>query len=226
MSVNGLGSSYGGAYSSANSTRVSALGLSASSDTTKAHSSAVTNSSNSVVVNISDNGRAASAQATELLSFEDVGMAARAKLDALIQQTAQKAGISPQSVNVQAIQVADYSGFSDQELAAISLNSSKNFSVAEKDEAGAVLNARVAASLEPYRAATNAGDRRGHAMAINALYDKMSPEVRNALGWTPTMMAANNKMLNGDEERFGKLEFAGIFSQLQTAALHGGLSLS
>src|ERR1035437_141898 len=220
MSVNGLGSSYGSVSSSTTYTNVSPLGLSASTDTTKAESSAATTSSNSVVVNISDNGKAASAQATEQLSFKDVGTGARAKLDTLIQQAAKKAGISPQAVNVGAIGVIDYTGFSDQELAAMAQNSSKNFSALEGDSARGMLAYRVAVSLEPYRAATNAGDRRGHAMAINVLYDKMSPEVRQALGWTPKMMAANNNMLHGDEKKFGKLESAGIFSQLQTAAFN------
>lgn len=216
MSILGLSSQTANLYSKTVDTKTS-------NQATSPNVTADPAATESSVVNLSSASRLLADKAS---TFADVGTAARAKLDTLIQKTAQKTGISPQAVNVQAIQVADYSGFSDQELAAISLNSSKNFSVAEKDEAGAVLNARVAASLEPYRAATNAGDRRGHAMAINALYDKMSPEVRSALGWTPTMMAANNKMLDGDEKRFGKLEFAGIFSQLQTAALHGGLSLN
>ena len=212
MSILGLGTSTTNIYSQ------SVAGQANSSATTAPQ--ATTDSS---IVGLSS---AAKQLAKSANTFEDVGIGARAKLDALIQKTAQKTGVSPHAVNVQAIQVSDYSGFSDQELAAMSLNSSKNFSVAEIDEAKAVLAARMAVSLEPYRAATNAGDRRGHTMAINALYDKMSPEVRSALGWTPTMMISNNSMLHGDSERFGKQDPSSILNQLRSAALNGGLSFN
>lgn len=172
------------------------------------------------IVSLSNSGKQA---ITEELSFKDIGSSAREKLDILRKQAAEKTKGSANTVDIQKV---DYSSFSDQELAAMAQNSSKNFTEEEQIHAQGWLNERVRVALEPYRAATNAGDRRGHAMAINVLYDKMSPEVRSALGWTPTMMAANNAMLNGDEERFGKLEFAKIFSQLQSAAANGGISLN
>lgn len=216
MSIASLGSPTANLYSKTANTKNS-------SQTSSANAMASEAAADSSVVNLSTASRQL---AEKTSSFADVGTAARAKLDTLIQQAAKKAGISPQAVNVQAVGVVDYSGFSDQELAAMALNSSKNFSTAEGEQARGVLAYRAAVSLEPYRAATNAGDRRGHAMAINVLYDKMSPEVRSALGWTPTMMAANNQMLDGDEKRYGKLESASIFHWLQSAALNGGLSLS
>jgi hypothetical protein len=226
MSVNGLGGSYSNASSSVSYTKVAGLAQSGSTNTTKAGSSAATAATNGVIVNISDSGKAASAQATTEPSFKDVGMAARTKLDGLKQQAAEKTGTTVSSVNVQLPGVIDYSLFSDQDLASMDLNSSGNFSQSERDQAGGMLNERLRVSLETYRGATDLGDRRGHAMTIDALYKQMSPEVRNAMGWTPTMMAANNHMLAGDDAKFGKLSTLGIFANLQATQAQGGLSFS
>jgi hypothetical protein len=144
-------------------------------------------------------------------------------LDALKQQAADKTGTTASSVNVQLPGVIDYSSFSDQEVAAMSLNSSRNFSKDEQIQAQGILGERMRVSLETYRGATNLGDRRGHAMTIDALYKQMTPEVRSALGWTPTMMMANNQMLAGDESKFGKLDISGILANLRTTKAHGGL---
>ena len=232
MSVNGLGSSYSNTSSSALYTNAPGIDQSGSTDitkaknstdTTKAGSSVVNTSNNSVVVNISDSAKAALAQVTTEPSFKDVGMAARAKLDALKQQAAIKTGTTASSINVGQAGLIDYSSFSDQELAAMQLNSSGNFSQTEKDQAGGMLGERMRVSLETYRGVTNLGDRRGHAMTIDLLYNEMTPEVRTALGWTPTMMAANNHMLAGDEAKFGKLDISGVFENLRTTQTQGGL---
>jgi hypothetical protein len=186
MNINSLGGSYSNASSSATGTNVSSLGQSSSTDTAKAGNSVSTATNNGVIVNISNSGKSASTQATEQLSFKDVGMAARAKLDALKQQVAEKTGTTASLVNVQQADF-DYSSFSDQELAAMNLNSSGNFSKTERDAAQGMLNERLRVSLETYRGATNSGDRRGQAMTIDLLYNQMTPEVRSALGWTPAM---------------------------------------
>ncbi|MDO8651947.1 MAG: hypothetical protein Q7R66_07150 [Undibacterium sp.] len=223
MSINSLGSSYNNASSSVTHTNAPGIDQSGSTDTTKAGNSAATTSNNSVVVNISDSGKAASAQVTTEPSFKDVGMAARAKLDVLKQQAATKTGTTVSSLNIQQAGLMDYSSFSDQELAVMDLNSSGNFSKDEQDEAGGWLAERMRVSLETYRGVTNLGDRRGHAMTIDLLYNEMTPEVRSALGWTPTMMAANDHMLAGDEAKFGKLDISGVFENLRTTQTQGGL---
>lgn len=105
----------------------------------------------------------------------------------------------------------------------MNLNSSGNFSKDERDQAQGMLSERVGVSLETYRGATNLGDRRGHATTIDLLYKQMTPEVRSALNWTPTMMAANDQMLAGDESKFGKLDILGILTNLRTTKAHGGL---
>ena len=223
MNINSLGGSYSNASSSATGTNVSSLGQSSSTDTAKAGNSVSTASNNGVIVNISNSGKSASTQATEQLSFKDVGMAARAKLDALKQQVAEKTGTTASLVNVQQADF-DYSSFSDQELAAMNLNSSGNFSKTERDAAQGMLNERLRVSLETYRGATNSGDRRGQAMTIDLLYNQMTPEVRSALCWTPAMIMANDQMLAGDEDKLGKLDISGVLTNLQTTQAHVGLS--
>lgn len=220
MGVNILGCSYNHAFSNVTHTKVPGLAPSGSTDTTTDGNRATTALSG-VVVNISDSAKAASAHAATEPSFKDVDMAARAKLDALKQQAAGKTGTEPSSVNLNHV---DYSSFSDQELAAMNLNSSGNFSTDEKIQAQGILGERLRVSLETYRGFTDLGDRRGHAMTIDALYAQMTPEVRSALGWTPTMMAANDRMLVGDEEKFGKLPVSGILANLLATQAVGGLT--
>jgi hypothetical protein len=223
MSIKSLDGSYSNASTNVSHTKVSGLAPSGNTNTTKPGNSATTASTTSVIVNISDSGKAALTQAATEPSFKDVGMAARTKLDALKQKAAEKTGTTVGSVNLNYV---DYSSFSDQDLAAMNLNSSGNFSKNEQIQAQAMLNEKLRVSLETYRGVTNLGDRRGHAMTIDALYKQMTPEVRSAMGWTPTMMAANDHMLAGDEEKFGKLPMSGILANLQATQAHGGLTFA
>lgn len=219
MTAISLNSSYGSTPSRGLPINISDQSQKQGTAATKAEAtSAGSGAGSEVLVQISDKAKAAASAA---LSFKDVGMAARAKLDMVKEEAAAKIGGSAFSINLNKV---NYSSFSDQELAAMKLNSSGNYSQDEQIQAEAMLNERVRVSLETFRGATNAGDRRGHAMTINALYDKMTPEVRSALNWTPTMMAANNRMLQGDETRFGKLDFAEILLNIHTAQTNGGLN--
>jgi hypothetical protein len=223
MSINSLNGSYNSASSSATNNKMSGFEQSDSMNSTKAGDIATATANKDVVINISDSAKVALAQANAEPSFKDVGIVARAKLDALKQQAADKTGTTASSVNVQLPGVIDYSSFSDQEVAAMNLNSSGNFSKDEQIQAGGILGERMRVSLETYRGATDLGDRRGQAMTIDLLYKQMTPEVRSALNWTPAMMAANDQMLAGDESKFGKLEISGILANLRTTKAHGGL---
>jgi hypothetical protein len=176
-----------------------------------------------VIVSLSESAKLSSAQTADQ-TFKDVGMSARPKLDGLIQQAARKANIPASQVNVQEFGLIDFSSFSDQELAAMNLNSSGNFSKTEQDHANGVLAGRMSVSLEPCSLQTQLGDFRGEGMAINALYDKMTPEVRQALSWTPAMMASNNQMLSNDSRRLGNLDNNTIIANLRYAQHHGGLT--
>lgn len=155
MSVNGLGGTYRNVSSNAGRTAVPGAASSAGAVT----------GAGGVIVEISDGARAASAQAAAAPPFKDVGMAARTRLDALKQQAAEKTGTTAGAVNLNHV---DYSSFSDQDLAAMHLNSSGNFSRDEQNQAQGVLGERMRVSLEACRGFTDLGDRRGHAMTIDA----------------------------------------------------------
>ncbi|WP_199052107.1 hypothetical protein [Aquitalea sp. ASV15] len=215
MTISSLGSYITSSYTSTNDIKISSSATIPSKSEDKLVSSDTVVTISSTSKNLSENAN----------NFENIGLQARAKLDSLIKATAQKNGVTPQAVNIGAMSVSDYSVFSDQELAAMSLNSSKNFLSIESDQARGALAARVAVSLKPYQAATNAGDRRGHTMAINALYDSMTPEIRHALGWTPVMMEETNLLLESDTKKFGKLDQTGVLNHLKHASSNGGISI-
>lgn len=174
----------------------------------------------SSIVTISSSAKEAT-QAISEPTFNEVAKAARDKLNDLKEQGAKKAGISATSVNLNHL---DYSSFSEQDLAAMRLDPNNNFSKDEKIHAGAVLNERLRVSLETYRGATELGDRRGHTITIDALYKQMSPEVRSAMGWTPTMMAQNDYLMALDEGKFGKFPISAVLENLQNTQAQGGLT--
>lgn len=120
----------------------------------------------------------------------------------------------------------DLSSFTDDELGKIAVDKGGEFSNDLQEYARGALNARVKISLEPYENSVFNGDRRGHTMTINLLYDQMSPDARAALNWTPAMMASNNSMLEGDTKLFGKFSMATVLSNLLNAVQKGGLSFS
>jgi hypothetical protein len=120
----------------------------------------------------------------------------------------------------------DMSSFTDDELAQIYNDKSGEFSKDVSVHAGGALAFRMKVALEPFENAVDSGDRRGQAMAINLLYDQMSPAVRQALGWTPVMMVANNEMLDGDTKFFGPFDESTVITNLLNASKRGGLSFS
>lgn len=177
----------------------------------------------STFVSLSPSARLAGAQAAAL-NFENIGNAARAKMDVLKQQASEKTHTPTNQINVQQAGLLDYSKFSDQELAAMAKNPSKNFSKAEQEAAQGMLADRVKVSVEAFAGPATAGDWRAHGMAIHALYETMSPEVRSALGWTPTMLAANDQMVKDDENKYGKLDMNGFLAKLRSVQDKGGLT--
>lgn len=219
MDIKSLGNSYGnpsiglGSSKQPNTTQVET-----ESPTNDDNRSAVLSSSH---VTISQSATGQLGEVGSAPSFKDVGMAAREKLNTLKQQGAEKSGTTMQLVNLHDV---DYSTFSDQDLAAMKLNSSKNFSDEEQHHAQAVLNERLRVSLETYRGVTELGDRRGHTKTIDALYKQMTPEVRSALGWTPVMMAQNDYLMALDEGKFGEFPMSAVLENLQATQAEGGLT--
>lgn len=117
----------------------------------------------------------------------------------------------------------DLSSFTDDELSQVALNKSGAFSRDEIDLADGALSGRLEYSLRPFAEAAGNGDRRAQATALNALYSKMSDDVRAALGLTPVVMASNNSMLQGDSAKFGWLDLEPITAWLGQAFAEGGL---
>jgi hypothetical protein len=148
----------------------------------------------------------ASATPTDQESFADTGNRARQLLDAKYAE-ARKAGTRIKyDMSEQGIR-ADYSSFSDQELAAIALNRNHQFTETEAGWASGEFTERTRVALEPFsNDVMHRFDRRGQALAINMLYNSMTPEVREALGWDEAMMVSNNEMLTRDTRDFGPID--------------------
>lgn len=123
-------------------------------------------------------------------------------------------------------ELPDLSSFTDDELAKISIDRAGEYSKELSDFAEGALGTRLKQVLEPYESAISSGDRRGHAMTINLLYEQMSPDTRAAMGWTPAMMASNNKTLDWDNREFGAFDMDQVKANLLAAARAGGLSYS
>ena len=201
-------------------------GLRGQSGTEGTQSSGETKDASSVVT-LSD---AAKALASKPLTFEEVGKQAREKLDEIIKQTAEKQGVPVSQVNLARSHLdgVDWSVLSDQELAAIKLDREGLFNDEESLTASGHLTKRLAESLRPFdRFITMAHDERFSCTARLALYEQMTPEVREALHFTPDIVAANYQYLNRDSQMFGSLlgsDITGIAQQLAGLSSRGGLA--
>ena len=199
-------------------------GLRGQSGTEGAQSSEVKDASS--VVTLSDAAKALAS--SKPLSFEEVGKQAREKLDEIIKQTAEKQGVPVSQVNLARSHLdgVDWSVLSDQELAAIKLNRYGLFSDEESLTASGGLSARLATSMRPFDWFTTHDERLACAARL-ALYEQMTPEVREALHFTPDIVAANYQYLNRDSQMFGSLlgsDITGIAQQLAGLSSRGGLA--
>lgn len=182
----------------------------------------------SSVVTLSDAAKALAS--SKQLTFEEVGKQAREKLDEIIKQTAEKQGVPISQVNLARSHLdgVDWSRFSDQELAAIKLDREGLFNDEESLTASGHLTKRMTESLRPFdRFITMAHDERFSCTARLALYEQMTPEVREALHFTPDIVAANYQYLSRDTQKFGSLfgsDITGIVQQLAGLSTRGGLT--
>ncbi|MCA1956299.1 hypothetical protein [Zymomonas sp.] len=119
----------------------------------------------------------------------------------------------------------DLSSFTDDELAQIGKDKNNEFSDDLSKHAIATLAERVAISLKPFEASIEYGDFRGEAMATRALYNHMSQDVRDALGWTESMVEASEKLAEKNTEKLGDFNMDTLWEMLLEAAKKGGLSL-
>jgi hypothetical protein len=148
----------------------------------------------------------APATPTDKETFADTGNRARQLLDAKYADAAKAGTRVKYDMSEQGIR-ADYSSFSDQELAAIALNRNHQFTETEAGWASGEFTERTRVALEPFsNDVMHRFDRRGQALAINMLYNGMTSEVREALGWEEAMMVSNNEMLTRDTKDFGPID--------------------
>lgn len=102
---------------------------------------------------------------------------------------------------------ADFSPFSDQELAAVALNRNDQFTYEESKWATGELSERARVALQPFiNDVMHRFDRRGMLLAVNMLYNGMTCEVREALCWDAATMASSAKMLASDTKDFGPID--------------------
>lgn len=119
----------------------------------------------------------------------------------------------------------DVSSFTDDELAQITNNKEGSFSKDLSIYAQAMLAQRAKLSLEPFEAAIGYGDFRGEAAAIRTLYNHMSQNVRDALGWTESMVEVGEEMASHSGKALNKSHLKTLWDILLEVAQQGGLSI-
>jgi len=87
----------------------------------------------------------------------------------------------------------DLSSLSDEEVAAAALNRDGSFTSDEKLSAQAELAGRMWKALAPFD--TGNPDNTGVQTAIKAIYPTLSQDMRDALGWTPSMLSMGDKII-------------------------------
>ncbi len=104
----------------------------------------------------------------------------------------------------------DVSGLDDEELAMVAKG--KGFTDDESLTAKAELAGRMWATLEPF------GDNpRAISSAVTSIYPALSPAVRDALGWTPAMLAMGDRIISGSGGSPQSDETESLFEKLVKA---------
>ena len=135
-----------------------------------------TDTSDDSGVSISANAQAAAAEAADnKRDFTDLANEIRSSLDTLY--AAEKAAGKPQSAN--------FANLSGRALSAVVLNQGKQFTPAEQRQAKAALDQQTRAA---FKAAVQGGmsmsSLSSYSQSLVTQYDAMSPEERQARGWT------------------------------------------
>jgi len=129
-------------------------------------------------VSISANAQAAASEADDnQKNFADLAKEVRASLDTLY--AAEKAAGKPQAAN--------FANLSGRALSAVVLNQGNQFTPAEQHQAKAALDQQTrAAFVSATQGGMSMSSLSSYSQSLVAQYDSMSPEERQARGWTPS----------------------------------------
>ncbi len=165
---------------------------------------------------------------TTTRDFSDVASDARAALDA--QYAAAKAAGTQLVFNgVQKGQPVDFSDFDSRSLSAIALNQDGKFSAEETTAAGRAIAQRSSAVLLAGLKNASASDPGSFAKNLVSAYASMSPEERQAAGWSDKLYAAAVASYNTTSKIAGMFDGSagnGALSLLNSAGISAGTSLA
>lgn len=175
--ISGSGSSSSQSSSSYINSTYSAAIAKLEGTSSGATASAATTTSDDNGVSISDSAQAASSEADDnKMDFGDLATEIRSSLDTLY--AAEKAAGKPQTAN--------FANLSGRALSAVVLNQGNRFTPAEQRQAKAALDNQT---RQDFAAATQGGmsmsSLSSYSQSLVTQYDAMSPEERQARGWTP-----------------------------------------
>ncbi|MFT8827804.1 hypothetical protein [Acetobacter syzygii] len=119
-------------------------------------------------------------------------------------------------------QLFNWSSFTDEELAQITLNKKGSFSKDISIDASGALSARVAHSLN------GLDDHGDYHLGVKALFSHMGADVREALNWTAADDAAIDRSIAWDQKNYGSDASmpASILGYLDAKSQHGAASIS
>ena len=173
--ISGSSSQSGSSYINAGySAALAKLETNAGGSTSSASTADETSNANGV--SISDSAQAAASEADDnQMSFADLANTVRSSLDTLY--AAEKAAGKPQTAN--------FANLSGRALSAVVLNQGNQFTPAEQRQAKAALDQQTrkdfAAAIQGGMSMSNLSS---YSQSLVSQYDAMSPEERQARGWT------------------------------------------
>lgn len=138
--------------------------------------SPTTDASNDTGVSISDSAQAASSEADDnQMSFSDLADTVRSSLDTLY--AAEKAAGKPQTAN--------FANLSGRALSAVVLNQGNQFTPDEQRQAKAALDNQTRQDFaKAIQGGMNMSSLSSYSQSLVTQYNAMSPEERQARGWT------------------------------------------
>ena len=171
--------------------------------------------------------RADAGQTGATRSFSDVATDARAALDAQYADAKANGKDLSFSTKEKGGQLVDFSQFDSRSLSAIALNQDGKFSSVEASAAKAEINKRSSATVLAGLNAASSSDPGAFAKNLLSAYASMSPEERQAAGWSDQLYAAAVSSYNSATKManmFGSASSSGSSSAL--SLLNGGDSSS